>query len=267
MSDKAQYSDATRLSLQRMFGNGFTSPGGPDHMARLLNGLDIAGLEIMDLGCGLGGDSLLLGGTFKAASVTSIDVDAGNLDVTRNAVREAGFEDVIRPTLVEPGPLPFPDCHFDVVHSKAMMCHIPDLILLFQEIHRVLRPGGTFVAADWMKGCDTVPSQSYQDFVNDLVAAGLIFHFKSSQAHKEALAVTGFEHIEVRDVSADIADFAEKILDDVMGNARSELICAMGEDGYEGLLRRSRGRAEALANGDLQFQYIKAVRPILSNTG
>ena len=121
MNQNAQYSDATRDSLQRIFGKGFTSPGGREEMARLLDGLDLTGQTVMDLGCGLGGDSLLLGGPFGAGKVVSVDVDPGNLDVTGRAVREAGLEDVIAPTLVDPGPMPFPDGSFDVVHSKAMI--------------------------------------------------------------------------------------------------------------------------------------------------
>jgi len=52
MNENAQYSDATRVSLQRIFGAGFTSPGGVGYMNLLLDGLEVRGKRAMDLGCG-----------------------------------------------------------------------------------------------------------------------------------------------------------------------------------------------------------------------
>ncbi len=258
MTKNAQYTDATRESLQRIFGKGFTSPGGREEMARLLNGLDLAGQTVMDLGCGLGGDSLLLGGAFGAGKVVSVDVDPGNLEVTGEAVREAGLKDVVTPTLVEPGPMPFPDASFDAVHSKAMICHIEDKAALFSEVCRVLRPGGTFVAADWMAGPAQQLSKSYHDFANDLADAGLSFFFQTAVQHREALKAAGFAQIDLEDASPHILGYAQELLDRVTGEAEADLRDTLGEEGYAGILRRSQGRVDALASGDLQFQYMRA---------
>lgn len=262
MHGDTQYSDATRIGLQCIFGAGFTSPGGVDYMRLLLNGLDISGMTVLDLGCGLGGDSLLLGREFGAASVYSVDVDPENLAITETAVQEAGLEDTIHPTLVEPGPLPFEDSTFDVAHTKAMLCHIPadDLTGLFVDVFRVLRPGGCLVAADWMAGPDSAASNSYKAFVDDLDRAGLRFFFKGVGEHVRALRAAGFESIDCRDMTKQIHAYAEDIVNQVEGAARDELIAAMGKDGYAGMVIRNRGRADALGTGDLQFQYIKAER-------
>lgn len=42
--------------------------------------------------------------------------------------------------------LPFDDEQFDVVYSNQVLEHIPNLIGLIEETHRVLRPGGLMVA-------------------------------------------------------------------------------------------------------------------------
>ncbi len=258
MNKNAQYTEVTRESLQRIFGKGFTSPGGSEEMSRLLNGLDLTGETVMDLGCGLGGDSLLLGGTFGAGKVVSVDVDQGNLEVTGQAVRDAGLQDVIKPTLVEPGPMPFPDASFDAVHSKAMLCHIQDKAALFSEVRRVLRPGGSFVAADWMAGPKDKLSRSYHDFANDLADAGLIFFFETAAEHSDALETAGFLEIELENASSHVLSYAQTLLERVLGEAKADLQATLGDEGCAGILRRSRGRADALASGDLQFQYIRA---------
>src|SRR2546430_7777269 len=42
--------------------------------------------------------------------------------------------------------LPFASDRFDVVHSNQVLEHIPNMLSLMGEIHRVLRPGGFAVA-------------------------------------------------------------------------------------------------------------------------
>ena len=51
-----------------------------------------------------------------------------------------------------PGPLPFADGEFDVVFSKDSLVQIPDKPAIFAQILRVLRPGGRFIASDWLRG-------------------------------------------------------------------------------------------------------------------
>ena len=44
-------------------------------MARLLEGMDLTGKSVMDIGCGAGGIDVLLVGTHGAGYVTGIDVE------------------------------------------------------------------------------------------------------------------------------------------------------------------------------------------------
>jgi ubiquinone/menaquinone biosynthesis C-methylase UbiE len=40
--------------------------------------------------------------------------------------------------------IPYPDSTFDLVHARSVIEHVVNLKMAFHEIHRVLKPGGTF---------------------------------------------------------------------------------------------------------------------------
>jgi hypothetical protein len=49
------YDDAMIEFFEALSGKGFLSPGGPEELARILDGLDLAGRVVLDIGCGSGG--------------------------------------------------------------------------------------------------------------------------------------------------------------------------------------------------------------------
>ncbi|MEQ1524106.1 MAG: class I SAM-dependent methyltransferase, partial [Aestuariivirga sp.] len=76
----------------------------------------------------------------------------------RQRAEKAGHAAQIGLVKVVPGPLPFPPQTFDIVFSKDSIVHIPDKHALMRDVFRVLKPGGWFVASDWLIGHDHEPS-------------------------------------------------------------------------------------------------------------
>ncbi len=89
-------------------GEGFLSPGGPDEVARIIDGLNLRGRGVLDIGCGAGGVDLSLVRTHGAGCVTGIDLEDGGLERARELVSKAGLSDRIGLAGAWPGPLPFP---------------------------------------------------------------------------------------------------------------------------------------------------------------
>lgn len=103
---------------------------------------DVAGLSVLDLGCGTGRHALWLASA--GAVVTGIDFSEGMLAEAR---RKPGAEGVrfLAHDLHEP--LPFKAASFDRVVSGLVLEHLVDLGGFFAEARRVLRPGGFAVVS------------------------------------------------------------------------------------------------------------------------
>ncbi len=177
--------------LQAIWGEGFLSPGGPDEVARVIGGHDLRGKAVLDIGCGAGGIDIALVRDHGAGYVTGLDVEDSVLSHARALVAQAGLTDRIGLTKVAPGPLPFPPGSFDVVFSKDSIVHIPDKAALMAEVFRVLRPGGWFLASDWLIGTETI-SPLMADYI---AAEGLDFGMATPERYRAAMAGAGFDSL------------------------------------------------------------------------
>jgi arsenite methyltransferase len=106
------------------------------------------GEVVLDLGCGAGTDLLI------AAQMTGPDGRAIGVDMTpamlaqaRTSAGRMGMAHVeLHESLIEA--LPLEDASVDVVISNGVIDLVPDKETVFDEIDRVLRPGGRLQVAD-----------------------------------------------------------------------------------------------------------------------
>ena len=106
------------------------------------------GERVLDLGCGAGTDSLVAAQMVGAdGRVTGIDMTPEMLAKARSAAARMGAENV---DFVEGEieALPFLDAAFDVVISNGVVDLVPDKDAVFDELYRVLAPGGRIQIAD-----------------------------------------------------------------------------------------------------------------------
>jgi SAM-dependent methyltransferase len=106
------------------------------------------GSVVLDLGCGAGTDLLIAAQmTGPRGRVIGVDMTPGMLDFAQAGAGAMGFANVeLHKGLIEA--LPVPDASIDVVISNGVIDLVPDKDVVFDEIDRVLRPGGRLQLAD-----------------------------------------------------------------------------------------------------------------------
>jgi SAM-dependent methyltransferase len=102
---------------------------------------DAGAKRLLDIGCGYGGLSKLVGEVIGADEVHGADIDEAVMEEARGK----GVEAIVLEVGAQP--LPHPDGYFDVVMSLGMMDYLRTFDDMIREIDRVVRPGGHVLVA------------------------------------------------------------------------------------------------------------------------
>jgi phosphoethanolamine N-methyltransferase len=258
MDDEAEYTDEFVSFLETIWGEGYLSPGGPDEVGRILDGLDLTGLAVLDIGCGTGGIALSLAADYGAAKVTGVDVEEPVLDTANRRAAAKGLADRVEFVKVAPGPLPFGDGEFDLVFSKDAMIHIPDKEALFADVFRLLKPGGWFAASDWLSSHDGEPTPVMKRYME---AEGLSFRMGSPERYRAALAAAGFADIGLVNRNVWYCAVAARELADLEGALYDKAVAAAGKEETDRNIEIWRAMLPALEIGELCPHHLRGAKP------
>ena len=257
-SEVGEYDSAMQTLLQLIWGEGFLSPGGADEVAYLLEGSDIRGCKLLDIGAGLGAIDQLLVAQHGAGSVVGVDVDPGLLKQMDARIARAQLSDRITSRCVTPGPLPFESDSFDVVFSKDAIVHIPDKAALYADLYRILRPGGRFIASDWLRGGTGAYSAEMMEYFR---LEGITYNMATLEQCAVAVEQAGFVDVEVRDRNEWYCALAQRELKSMEGELRPVIIERIGPERAEHFVVNWRQLVTVLRLGDLRPGHLKAVKP------
>jgi SAM-dependent methyltransferase len=105
------------------------------------------GMKLLDLGCGPGTITMGLAEAVNPGEAHGIDMEESQIAMAQVAAEVSNHTN----TIFQVGnalSLPYDDETFDVVHSHAVIMHIPDTKAAMAEARRVLKTGGTLATRD-----------------------------------------------------------------------------------------------------------------------
>jgi ubiquinone/menaquinone biosynthesis C-methylase UbiE len=153
----------------------------------------IEGKHVLDIGCG-GGIYTKKIAQMGAKSITALDYSSVMLEATKETCNE--FENVSY-VVADATNIPLEDEQFDVIFSRAVIHHLPDLHAYFKEAYRLLKPSGILITQDRTIEDCTIPGneQHIRGFFFDTFPRLLekeATRRPSSQSVHEALQHTNF---------------------------------------------------------------------------
>jgi SAM-dependent methyltransferase len=123
-----------------------------------------AGMDVLDVGSGLGGPARTLAAEF-GCRVIGLDLTEACCRAAEMLTARAGLHDRVTFRQGNALDLPFAEATFDVVWTQDVFMNIEDKPRLFAEMHRVLRPGGRLAFQASLAG--PVPGVYYPTFWAD----------------------------------------------------------------------------------------------------
>ncbi len=252
------YDNAHISFLEALWGDGYLSPGGPDEVSRVLEGLDLKGNTVLDIGCGSGAITLSLVRDHGAAHVIGIDVEDQVCAAALARITTAGASDQVTIKQVTPGPFEFADETFDMVFSKDSIIHIPDKEFLAREAYRVLKPRGWFAASDWMISHDNEPSDEMRAY---LALEDLDFEMASPARYKQAFETAGFTDVETRNRNEWYTKESYKELALLEGPRRAEFEAAHSKEFMDASIITWKAMIGVLETGEHCPHHVRGKRP------
>jgi ubiquinone/menaquinone biosynthesis C-methylase UbiE len=113
--------------------------------------LDPHAIKILDVGTGTARIPILMCQKRPQYLITGVDLAQSMLIIGQRNVEEAGLNQRIRLERVDSKRMPYPDLEFDMLISNSLVHHLPDPLSFFQELKRLVRPGGAILIRDLIR--------------------------------------------------------------------------------------------------------------------
>lgn len=106
-----------------------------------------AGSNVLEAGCGVGAQTVILARRNPKARFTSVDISDESLDAARRRISDEGLTNVSlsRGDIFN---LPYSDESFDHVFVCFVLEHVTNPIDALNSVRRVLKPGGTIIVIE-----------------------------------------------------------------------------------------------------------------------
>ena len=252
-----EYDEKMIAMLELIWGEGYMTPGGPNYVRETIGSHDLRGRRVLDIGCGIGGQDVLLATEF-GAQVVAVDIEAPVLERAKQIAAKHGVADRIEFILTEPGPLPFDEGAFDFVYSSGVFTQIADKEGAFREVLRVLRQGGWLLCYDWMKA----PGPISDDMRYFFKMEGLTYAMDTLEAHGDLLRKVGFTEIELIDSWDQYRRLARREYEQMKGPMFPTMVSILGHEKAEHFVEDWRSMVVVLEKGEKRPGRYRARRPL-----
>ena len=109
------------------------------------------GMQVLDIGSGLGGASRYLALEF-GCRVTGLDLSKKYCDIAGMLTRQFGLDSQVCYRHGNAVEMPFDKATFDVLWTQHITMNISDKVALYKEMWRVLKPGGFWASYEILAG-------------------------------------------------------------------------------------------------------------------
>ena len=155
------------------------------------------GMQVLDVGCGVGGP---MGNLARHFGASFVGINNNAYQIGRAKLHTRDIQSLCRFIHGDYMRIPDEDGRYDAAMAIEAMPHAPDKTAAFREVLRVLRPDACFAGYDW---CLTEKFDSgnagHRRIKNDIMIGNALPDIATISEVSAALQTAGFELLEARD--------------------------------------------------------------------
>lgn len=166
----------------------------------------VPGMEVADIGCGVGGPLVSIGRA-TGANIVGINVNLQQIRRGRELVRRAGLTSTCSFLYSDFMDVPLEDGTFDALYSIEAICHAPDKHKALQEVFRLMKPGSEAALIDWsLTDAFDSSNRCHSEVRDQIERNNATPELMNIGNYVEAVRLVGFEVIESKDQQATEGD-------------------------------------------------------------
>jgi ubiquinone/menaquinone biosynthesis C-methylase UbiE len=131
---------------------------------KVASAVELSGKDVLEIGSGRGGGASYIKRYLNPQTLTAVDISENAISFCKKHYADISG---LKFQHGDAESLPFANSSFDVIINVESSHCYPNIHKFLREVHRVLRPGGCFLIADFRN------SDESEDFVDDLKNSGL----------------------------------------------------------------------------------------------
>ena len=166
------------------------------------------GERVLDAGCGVGGSSVWLAKE-RGCKVVGISLNQGQINKATGFAIQAGLDDDVVFEQNDYNNTGYASGAFDIVWGIESICYADEKRKFLQEAHRLLKPGGRIILADFFKEKEL--DEKNARLVTQWANGWAINDFSTKEEFEEGLISVGFTNIKMLDITPNIMPSAKKL--------------------------------------------------------
>ncbi len=237
-----RYSRQSILRSERMYGEGFQSPGGIEAVEAFCSMLRMReGMKILDIGSGLGGATFYFAERY-GANVVGLDFSQEMVDISMERKEEKKLPCVsfqqgdIRTAIL-------PKDTFDLAWTRDCILYIPEKDLVWKNVYASLNTGGQLFITDFCKGKGPL-SKSFMTYLGDCH-----YHLQDLDTYGQTLETAGFQDIRIEDHTKAFIDSLRDELENLTTTS-NQFFREFSESDFDYLVNRWDKKIQFCEQGD-----------------
>ncbi len=253
-AEATRYTRRSILRSEKMYGQGFQSPGNVAAVASFCERLDMKpGMKILDIGSGLGGAAFYFAEHYDA-SVVGLDVAEAMIEISieRRQARKlanVGF------CLGDIRTYPLPANTFDLAWTRDAILYLPQKHLVWQRVFNSVKPGGQLFVTDFCRRRERL-SKDFAEYLEQCQ-----YYLQDIDRYANTLAEVGFEVTTSEDITEEFIESLDEEKENLIKH-RAEFLGEFEEADYQYLVERWEKKARFCRQGDFRWGLFIVRKPV-----